>query len=1215
MKNVMWFDELNKGNLAEAGGKGSNLGEMSQSGFPIPPGFVVTSGSYFKHLAANNLVAPMTAILNALDVNDNDKLDEASVKIKKLITDGKVPQDIEDDIIRNYKKLNERAGREVYVAVRSSATAEDLPTASFAGQQSTYLNIKGPEHVVAAVKDCWASLFEARAIYYRVQNHFDHMKVGLAAVVQMMVQSEKAGVIFTVDPLYQDPNLISIEAGFGLGETVVSGEITPDTYRIDKERMEIVDKKISKQTWMLIKLKDKNERVQIKDEMQQRQKLSDKEIVELAKIAAKIEQHYGFPQDLEYAVDKDNLYIVQSRPITTLKKQNTVVRPEGAPRQTDAKEEKKGGANMGGAGEISKAEILVKGLGSSPGVGVGKVKIIKDAADIKRMERGDILVTEMTSPDFVPAMKKAAAIITDTGGMTCFEGSTKILTRKGFMAFEEVYAASLEGESFEILSYDYSRRRAKWKRIIAVGRRKSDIIRITISQTGKNKYNYLDVTEDHKMYTFDGRDLVKKPLNKILDNEEGICVIDRIPSEDFASDPRMAYLVGAIFTDGYFKVDQKHGVVLLTQKDTEEKREFINSVKSNFTDVFGYGMDGERIKTNSGYLRGRLIEGEATDFICYKKEAAAAFSRIYQNAVSWVQHLDEESTLQFLAGFADGDGSFCNNRLQLYVGEERLLQTVLLACLKLGISPQITRNRTIYNVQILERMGDILSRSKRLNRAVRAKVLGTKLFAAKQVIGDIVDSVNWGGKIKPYVENNLYIDARKIEKYVLPMASPKERERLMQVLDSNIRMKRAVKEDDLGEGYVYNVEVGSEDEMDKNYVVFSKLYSPILVSNSHAAIVSRELGVPCVVGTGNATAVLKEGMEVSVDGTHGIVYAGIVNIATPPVEAEKGGAQAAAAESVPVTGTKIYVNLANVDLAEKVAQLPCDGVGLLRAEFMIADIGAHPKKMLEDGKENEFIDKLAEDMRRFAAAFYPRPVVYRATDFKTNEYRNLPGGEKYEPHEDNPMMGWRGAARYITDPAVFKMELKAIKKVREEYHLPNLWLMIPFVRRIGELRAIKQYLHEVGIYRTRDFKLWIMVEVPSTVFLIDQFCEEGIDGISIGTNDLTQLILGIDRDNATMAKGFDERNEAVLRALKQVITTCKRYGVTTSLCGQAPSVYPEFAEKLVEFGTTSMSVNPDAVVRTRRIVASAEQKIILERLSKLGEAAKSDSAGVRLEDD
>jgi pyruvate,water dikinase len=303
------------------------------------------------------------------------------------------------------------------------------------------------------------------------------------------------------------------------------------------------------------------------------------------------------------------------------------------------------------------------------------------------------------------------------------------------------------------------------------------------------------------------------------------------------------------------------------------------------------------------------------------------------------------------------------------------------------------------------------------------------------------------------------------------------------------------------------------------------------------------------------------------------------------------------------------VNLADVDQAEKVSRLPCDGVGLLRAEFMIAGIGEHPRKMLEEGKRQEFIDRLADDLRKFAAAFYPRPVVYRATDFKTNEYRNLPGGEKYEPHEENPMMGYRGAARYIREPELFKMELEAIKKVREDYHLQNLWLMIPFIRRIGELRAIKDIMEDVELFRTRDFKLWIMVEVPSTVVLIDQFCKEGIDGVSIGTNDLTQLVLGIDRDNATMAKGFDERNEAVLRSLKRVITTCNRYGVTSSLCGQAPSVYPEFAEKLVEFGITSMSVNPDAVERTRRIVASAEQKIILHRLAALQKPDKEEDTG------
>ncbi len=379
---------------------------------------------------------------------------------------------------------------------------------------------------------------------------------------------------------------------------------------------------------------------------------------------------------------------------------------------------------------------------------------------------------------------------------------------------------------------------------------------------------------------------------------------------------------------------------------------------------------------------------------------------------------------------------------------------------------------------------------------------------------------------------------------------------------------------------------------------------------SHAAIVSRELGVPCVVGTGNATKVLKDDMDVSVDGSHGIVYEGIIS--THDVVAKKSSEEvshAVISAGSQITGTKIYVNLADVDQAEKISKLPADGIGLLRAEFMIAEIGQHPRKMLEEGRRQEFVDKLADGLRRFAGAFYPRPVVYRATDFKTNEYRNLEGGDKYEPKEENPMMGYRGASRYIREPELFKMELEAIKKVREEYHLKNLWLMIPFIRRIGELRAIKDILEEVELHRTRDFKLWIMVEVPSTVVLIDQFCEEGIDGVSIGTNDLTQLTLGIDRDNATMAQGFDERNEAVIRSLRRIITICGKYGVTTSLCGQAPSVYPEFAEKLVEFGITSMSVNPDAVERTRKIVASAEQKIILRRLSELQQR------GVKQEDE
>ena len=292
---------------------------MYQNGFPIPNGFVITSNSYYKHLEANNLREPLKRILDKLDVNDNDALDAAADTIKEMIVKGTMPVDVQNDILKSYKELCDMMGRQVYVAVRSSATAEDLPTASFAGQQSTYLNIIGGEDVIKATKECWASLFEPRAIFYRVENKFDHMKVGLAAVVQMMVQSEKAGVVFTVDPLYQDPQILSIETAFGLGEVVVSGQVTPDTYRVNKDKVEIIDKSVVKQPWMLIKIEGKNKRTEIKGDAQGRQKLSDGEIKDLAKVCKRIEEHYGYPQDIEYAFEKDNLYIVQSRPITTLK--------------------------------------------------------------------------------------------------------------------------------------------------------------------------------------------------------------------------------------------------------------------------------------------------------------------------------------------------------------------------------------------------------------------------------------------------------------------------------------------------------------------------------------------------------------------------------------------------------------------------------------------------------------------------------------------------------------------------------------------------------------------------------------------------------------------------------------------------------------------------------------------------------------------------------
>ncbi|MCX8171528.1 MAG: phosphoenolpyruvate synthase, partial [Candidatus Bathyarchaeota archaeon] len=376
----------------------------------------------------------------------------------------------------------------------------------------------------------------------------------------------------------------------------------------------------------------------------------------------------------------------------------------------------------------------------------------------------------------------------------------------------------------------------------------------------------------------------------------------------------------------------------------------------------------------------------------------------------------------------------------------------------------------------------------------------------------------------------------------------------------------------------------------------------------HAAIVSRELGIPCIVGTASrgtpATEVLKDGMMVTVDAKTGVVYEGVIEEVAEKVaeKAEVRPTAVVAAETYIITGTKVYVNLGEPEIAEKVAALPADGVGLLRQEFVwSSEIGEHPLYMIETGRAEEFVNKLAEAFRKICAAFYPRPVVMRFSDFKSSEYRELKGGEKYEPVEPSALLGWRGASRYY-DPKyieAFRLEVKAVKKVREEYGLKNLWVMIPFCRRVDELEKIIKIMEEEGLRRGPDFKVWLMAEIPSNCLLADKF-NKYIDGYSIGSNDLTMTVLGCDRDNETVAHLFDERDLAVKRAIRLLIKLAHRDGKTVSICGQAPSVYPEFTEFLVRSGIDSVSVNPDVVAQTRKLVASIEQRILVERATGRG---------------
>lgn len=777
---IKWFDEIGKGDVGIVGGKGANLGELTSFGLPVPPGFCVTASGYTKFIKYAELDEVVKLLMEAVDVEDVDELTNASKEIQTKIKEKEFDPELKEEILSAYREFSENIGlKDPEVAVRSSATAEDLPDASFAGQQDTYLHISGEEELLSHIRDCFASLWTSRAIYYREKQNYDHFDVALSVVIQKMVNSEKSGVMFTANPINNSSDEMMINASYGLGEAVVSGIVTPDEYIIDKKTKKVIEKNISEKEYMVIKNENGvgTRTVNVKDILGEdaikAEALSEDELNTLIERGLKVEKLYGSVQDTEWGFDKDTkeFYFLQSRPITTL---------------AGDKEEKE-----------EKLITLVKGLPASPGIGRGKVKLIKDISEINKVNEGDVLVTAMTNPDMIPAMRKCAGVVTDEGGRTC-----------------------------------------------------------------------------------------------------------------------------------------------------------------------------------------------------------------------------------------------------------------------------------------------------------------------------------------------------------------------------------------------------------------------------HAAIVSRELQIPCIVGAKTATKTLKTGDTVTVDAVRGIVYEGEVL----KEKEEKKSSDAPNVSSLanldelrnlfaPTTATKIYMNLGEPELIERYKDLPIDGIGLMRTEFIFTNmIGAHPMYLVKTGQGDMMVEKLAEGISKVAQAIYPKNLVVRTSDFRTNEFRGLKGGDEVEPIEANPMIGWRGVSRYISPEYEkgFRLECKAIKKVREEYGLTNVIVMLPFVRTPEELKVVKGIMAEEGLVQSKNFKIWIMAEVPAVVLQAEEFAEL-VDGFSIGSNDLTQLVMGADRDSGILNNMgyFDERNDAVKIALKTIIDAANKKGITCSICGQGPSQYPELAEFLVECGITSMSVNPDTVEYTRRLVASVEQKIILKKLRQM----------------
>jgi phosphoenolpyruvate synthase len=781
---VIWFENLRMTDVESVGGKNASLGEMisqlTEKGVRVPGGFATTAAAYRAFLAHNGLHERITAALDALNVDDVTELARVGKEIRQWILETPFPEQLNTEIETAWNKMVADAnGAAISVAVRSSATAEDLPDASFAGQQETYLNINGLDNVKEAIHHVFASLYNDRAISYRVHKGFAHDVVALSAGVQRMVRSDSgaAGVMFSIDTESGFEDVVFITSSYGLGETVVQGAVNPDEFYVHKPTLKKNKPAILRKTLgsKLIKMiftdnaqAGKSVQTVNVDEAQSKQfSISNEEITELAKYAIIIEEHYGRPMDIEWGRDglDGKLYILQARP------------------ETVKSQEKAAGNSLRRYTITGEKKVLAEGRAIGQKVGQGKVRLVQDASEMHTVQAGDILVTDMTDPDWEPVMKRAAAIVTNRGGRTC-----------------------------------------------------------------------------------------------------------------------------------------------------------------------------------------------------------------------------------------------------------------------------------------------------------------------------------------------------------------------------------------------------------------------------HAAIIARELGIPAVVGCGNASSRLHEGQEVTVscaEGDTGFIYDGLLDVSVNEISLDK----------MPASPVKIMMNVGNPELAFSFTHLPSEGIGLARMEFIInRQIGIHPHALLQFDQQDEslqneikeriagyaspvdfYVDKIAEGVATLAASVYPKKVIVRMSDFKSNEYAGLLGGDKYEPHEENPMLGFRGAARYISEefkPA-FALECRALKYVRDEMGLTNVEVMIPFVRTLAEAEEVVKVLKENGLERGKNgLRLIMMCEVPSNALLAEQFLKY-FDGFSIGSNDMTQLTLGVDRDSGgTIASTFDERNPAVKVMLHLAISTCRRLNKYVGICGQGPSDHPDFAKWLVEEGIETLSLNPDTVVET-----------------------------------
>ena len=1199
-KFISFFEEISLKDVPLVGGKNASLGEMfsklSQKGINIPNGFAITSEAFFHYLKFNKIEEKLKEIFKNFNPKSLKSLKETGNSARNLILKGKFPPDLENEISKAYRKLSKIYNQEnIDVAVRSSATLEDIKEASFAGQHESYINISGFQNLIFAVKKCFASLYTDRAIAYREEKGFGNLKIALSVCVQKMVRSDLAssGVMFTLDTETGFENVVLINSIYGQGEMIVKGKIIPDTFYVFKPTLKegyraIIRKDLGKKDRKLVYKKGgglKEVKVPKKDQL--KFSLNDDEILTLARWAMILEEHYGCHQDIEWAKDgkTNQLFIVQSRPETvhTPKKERVYEEYEI---------------------KTTKKPILT-GIAIGNKVGQGRVHIIEDVLKISEFKKGEVLVTKMTDPDWVSIFPLASAIVTDEGGKTCFGGNTLLLTNKGFLKFSELYNEFKPNE-FQTLSFDTKSNKIIWRPIKNVFKRKSSVWKIALSPNSKSAQNLLETTPDHSFLTLKNRKIIKKEISSIISDKEGVLIATKIPRfSNHNFDPRESYLMGALVTDGSLVKNKQGGyVVSFSQKNTPEKLNFINAINS-FSEVL-YN------KKSRVVLRKDREKEIFLNF--YSKDIYLRVNQFKENLLSNALSMDEENLRMFLAGVVDGDGNVSDHQIQITVGKEKILQAIIIASLRLGIVPSVYRDKNWWVVSFDKKFApELLKFAQRVNKNFSISRQGyTKKFVPLQVIGDIIDLINQRGRMKnDYLMRPNMITDYKIKKSVLSKLNAQLREEFEKILEAPFSMKMVKlfsKKKEIQE--VYNLEVEADDELDHNYIVFTKNYTPVIVGNCHAAIVSRELGIPCIVGAGKATKVLKNGEDVTVDctsGSEGRIFLGKIPFKVKRYDLKE----------LPKIKVKICLNIGAPDAAFKYSFLPVEGVGLAREEFIFAEkIRVHPlalyhfkklkfqisklkssaqklklKKIVGEiekitvehkDKKEFFVKELAEGIAQIASAFWPNQVIVRFSDFKTNEYRALVGGELFEPEEQNPMIGWRGASRYY-DPRfknAFELECLAIKRVREVFGLKNVQVMIPFCRTPEEAKKVLKTMKEFGLERGKDrLKVYIMCEIPSNVILAEKFLEL-CDGFSIGSNDLTQCLLGIDRDNANLAKVGDERNEAVKEMIKRVIKICREKGKYIGICGDIPSTDPDYALWLAKEGIEAISLSPDAVMKT-----------------------------------